>query len=547
MYLRETKRRNKDGSVARYLQLAHNVRDPDTGVSKAVIIHNFGRAEQVDRDALARLVRSISRELGASDQVALEAGVDITPVDGRDLGAVWVLEALWQRLGIAAAIREVAAGRRVDAEAVERVLFALVANRALEASSKLDACRWVRDEVYVEGLAEMDHTACYRAMDFLLAALAELQETVFFAVADLLQLDVDVIFFDTTSTYFEIERDDDLRRYGHSKDHRDDLPQVVVGMAVTRSGIPVRVWTWPGNTEDHTVIDKVKADLAGWQLNRVIWICDAGFNSADNRRTLQRGGSGYIVAEKLRGNDAEVRLARSRAGRYHHVDGGLEVKDVWVGEGAAAERFIIARNPDEAQRDAAVRAELVAQLEAEIAGSDQRPAEARRELAGRLRAQPGYRRFLRTTPAGKLRLDRTAVRRDAHYDGKYLLRTSDPTLSAADVAQGYKALWEVERGWRDLKHILGLRPIYHRLAERILAHVQLCWLALLLTRTIETQTGDTWRNVRNELNRLQLVTYDLPDGRVSQRTPTTARQRTILSHLGLDEPPRYFQFTPTSD
>jgi transposase len=189
----------------------------------------------------------------------------------------------------------------------------------------------------------------------------------------------------------------------------------------------------------------------------------------------------------------------------------------------------------------------VAQLDSEIANSDQLSEQQRRELAGRLRAQPGYRRFLRTTSGGKLRLDRTAVRRDAHYDGKYLLRTSDPTLSAADVAQGYKALWEVERGWRDLKHILGLRPIHHRLAQRILAHVQLCWLALLLTRTIETQTGDTWRNIRNELDRMQLVTYDLPDGRVSQRTPTTASQRTILSRLDLGEPPRYFQFTPTSD
>jgi hypothetical protein len=397
MYLRETRRRRTDGSEVRYLQLAHNVRDPDTGTSRAEVVHNFGRADRIDRDALARLVRSISRELDAPEQVAADAGVDISPVDARELGGAWVLEQLWRRLGIAGVIAEIAEPRRVDAEAVERVLFALVANRALAPSSKLDACRWVADEVYIDGLAGMDHTACYRAMDLLLEGLETVQEAVFFAVADLLQLDVDVVFFDTTSTYVEVEGDDDLRRYGHSKDHRADLPQVVVGMAVTRGGIPVRVWTWPGNTADHTVIDQVKGDLAGWQPGRVIWICDAGFNSAENRRTLQRGGSGYAVAEKLRAGDADVKLARSRAGRYHHVDGGLEITDVWVGDGEAAERFIVARNPDEAARDATVRGELVAALEAAIAGSDQRCEQDRRELAGRLRAQPGYRRFLRTT------------------------------------------------------------------------------------------------------------------------------------------------------
>ncbi len=139
-------------------------------------------------------------------------------------------------------------------------------------------------------------------MNFLLDALGELQETVFFTVADLLQLDVDLLFFDTTSTYFELEQpdgdpDDDqpgFRSHGHSEDHRPDLPQVVIGMAVTRGGMPVRLWVWPGNTTDMTVLDEVRGDLAGWQLNRTVWVTDAGFNSADNRRLLQAGGSGLM-------------------------------------------------------------------------------------------------------------------------------------------------------------------------------------------------------------------------------------------------------------
>lgn len=556
MYLRETKRRNKDGTTVSYLHLAHNVRHPDTGVSTATIVHNFGRADQVDRAGLARLVRSIARVLDPTDQVVALAADDVRVVDGRDLGGAWVLDQLWSRLGIGAAIAKVAAGRRIDAS-VERVLFALAANRALAPSSKLEASRWVAEEVAIDGLAEVSHTSCYRTMDFLLDALAELQRTVFFTVADLLNLDVDLLFFDTTSTYFEIDQADaapegsdaraGFRTHGKSKDHRPDPPQVIIGMAVTRGGIPVRCWTWPGNTQDQTVIAQVKADLAGWQLGRVVWVTDSGFNSEHNRRELQRGGCGYIVAERLRGNDAEVKLARARQGRYHTVADNLEVKQVWVGDGVNAQRFVICRNLQVAKRDATVRAQLIEQLEAEIAGSDKLTATERAELAGRLKAMPGYRRLLRATPTGRLRIDRTAARRDAHLDGKFLLRTCDHTLSPTDIAQGYKALWEVERGWRDMKHTLDLRPVHHRKQERVQAHVQLCWLGLLLIRVAETAVGDTWRNIRAELDRMQLVTLATAEGTIAQRTLTTPGQRVILGKLELPEPPRYFDFTPTAD
>jgi hypothetical protein len=172
----------------------------------------------------------------------------------------------------------------------------------------------------------------------------------------------------------------------------------------------------------------------------------------------------------------------------------------------------------------------------------------RAELAGKLKTKPAFNRFLRTTAAGKLRVDRAAVRRDAHLDGKYLLRTSDESLSAADIAQGYKALYQAERGWRDLKTIqVHLRPVYHRKDERIQAHVQLCWLALLVMRVAELGVDDTWRNVRNELDRMHLVTFATSEGTVSQRTELTAGQRRVLRALGLPEPPRFFDFSPTSD
>ena len=151
---------------------------------------------------------------------------------------------------------------------------------------------------------------------------------------------------------------------------------------------------------------------------------------------------------------------------------------------------------------------------------------------------------MRRTKAGLLRIDRAAAAREARYDGKWLLRTSDPTLTAEDLAAAYKQLLAVERGWRDCKSSLGLRPVYHHREDRIRAHVQLCWLALLLIRVAETRTGDTWRNLRHELDRMHLVTLATADGRVAQRSALTGDQKTILAALELPEPPKYLGFTP---
>ena len=253
---------------------------------------------------------------------------------------------------------EASAGPQARRELLERILFALVAGRALAPSSKLEATRWIREEVHIAGLAEVDHTACYRAMDWLLEHLETLQQTVFFAVADLLQLDVDLIFFDTTSTYFEtpfgdgeLDGDDDgLRKRGHSKDSRPDLPQVVIGMAVTTGGLPVKLWVWPGDTGDQTVLAEVKQDLAGWRLNRTVWVVDAGFTSKDNRKVLTGGGSGFIIAEKLRGNEAASVEARSRQGRFRTVDDTLQVKDIRVGDGL--DRTAVRHGPKPRRRQA---------------------------------------------------------------------------------------------------------------------------------------------------------------------------------------------------
>ena len=216
-------------------------------------------------------------------------------------------------------------------------------------------------------------------------------------------------------------------------------------------------------------------------------------------------------------------------------------------EGARAERFVVCHNPDAAQRDAAVRERLIEHLCGLIDGSDAWSKRRRDEFVGSLKGKPGLRRLLRRTKTGLLRIDRAAAAREAHYDGKWLLRTSDLTLTGEDLAAAYKQLLAVERGWRDCKSSLGLRPVYHHREDRIRAHIQLCWLALLLIRVAETRTGDTWRNLRHELDRMHLVTFATADGRVAQRSALTGNQKTILAALDLPEPPKYLDFTPGID
>src|SRR6266511_920040 len=528
MYLRSTPRKNKDGSVVRYLQLAHNTWDPAAKRSRVQVVYNFGREDAANRAALERLVASVSRFLDP-DRALAAATEGLSFIESRPLGGVWALDGLWRRLGIGTTMTRLLGGRRLD-ERAERVLFALVANRALAPSSKLAAAGWVCEEVLIQGLPETSDDACYRAMDWLLEITDALEQEVFHQVANLLNLEVDLLFFDTPSTYFELDEPDapvardargallpeasdgsdgaklaGFRGYGKSKDHREDLPQVVIGMAVTRTGIPVRVWCWPGNTIDSVLIRQVKDDLRDWTLARVIWVADRGFASADNRRYLRRGDHHYIIGEKLRSGSHHAKAALSRQGRYQDVAANLRVKEVRI---ADDERFVVCYNPEAADRDAAVRARMLAQLQELIAGSDQLSPTKRAELRGVISTKPGLHRYLRTTPGGLLRVDK--------------------------------------RGWRDLKQVIDLRPVYHRKEQRIRAHVILCWLALLLVRVIETTCGSPWPALRRELDHIKIGTFTGPAGTFRQRTEITKAQRDILAQLDLTEPPRVYQLTPAT-
>lgn len=583
MYLRTTQRRNKDGSTVRYVQLAHNVRDGASTTAKVLV--NLGREDGLDMEGLRRLTASIDRYLDGTRGLDLEplAGpggdlIGLSVESSRPIGTAWLLDGLWAQLDIAAALTKHIDGRRFRTD-IERIVFAMVAGRAIEPDSKRATAEWAGHDVVIPGLASMTKDQAVRAMDLLIEAdaQAEVQEAVFFATAHLLNLEVDFLLLDTTSTYFELDDPDDpdsaggstLRRRGHSKDHRPDLPQIVIGLAVTKEGIPVRIWVWPGNTNDQTVITQVKDDLRSWRLGRVVTVADSGFSGTDNLAYLTRAGGHFITGVKMREGSLAAREALSRQGRHQQITDRLRVKEVRLDD-TPGRRWIICHNPAEADRDKARRDEHLAEITTELAritamrAADQRKAKATAAKTGKaavvgehaphrkaecaLRDHPSLGRLLKQHPnTGRLSIDRAKVATEANLDGKYLITTSDPDLAPGDVATAYKNLLEVERSFRTMKTTLDLRPVYHRLDERIRAHVLLCWMALLLIRVAETRTGRRWQAIEREMSRLHQVVLAGPVGRAEQTTRLTEAQRDIFKTAGITPPPPFTALEPAEN
>lgn len=554
MYLRKTSRTNKDGSKITYLQLAHNYWDSESGFSKTQVIYSFGREDELDREVLERLVDSIRRYLNPEEaqfsKPEIERATEFAFVSAKRFGGAWTLDQLWRKFGFDSIIARLLKGRNYEID-IERLIFTMVANRALDPSSKLGIEQWVEDDVYIPGVESISVHNLYRSMDFLLDVKDELEEQVFNSVANLLNLEVDLLYFDTTSTYFEVQpdevdEDDDFRKIGYSKDKRPDLVQMVVGLAVTRDGIPIKSWVWPGNTADMSVVQEVKNDLTGWKLGRVISVMDRGFASDENARYLQRAGGHYILGEKLRSSKEEVKEAMARPGRYQKIRENLEIKEVIVGDGEARKRYVLAYNASEAKRQKAQRDQIVAEIESRLNSLKQLPAKEHTKTMCTLRAHKTYGRYIKQLQDGRLKIDKSKINEDEKFDGKYLMITSDDTLSAEDVALGYKQLVDVEDAFRTLKTELKLRPVYHRLEDRIKAHVFISWLALLLVRVAENATQMTWRNLRHELETMKVGRFIFNSGEVYQCTELTPEQAGMLRAMGIEKPSKYLKIAPKS-
>jgi hypothetical protein len=550
MYLRESRQKLVNGTLT-HLQLVESVWNPAKRRSEIRILFNCGRAsDPAVTERLRRLAHSILRRCSPEEIIAADSTWQL--INAWPYGDAYVLQWLWEQLGIDQIIKEQAAKRQFGFD-MERALFAMVANRALAASSKLYCYeQWLQEDVRLSGCESLKLQHLYRAMDFLEANKDAIEQAIFFRVSDLLNLDVDVIFYDTTSLHFEIDeadhgvgKDDEvrgskaaggkrypaLRKRGHPKNGRSDVPQIVVGLAVTREGFPVRHWVFPGNTVDVTTVQRVKEELRGWQLSRCLFVGDAGMVSAPNLAILSRGGGKYLLCMPMRRGDEITNEVMAHRGRYRVVAENLQVKEVIVGKGERRRRYVLCYNGQEAERQRAHRAEVVEALTAELASLREAPdgEHSKRECA--LRSSARYGRYLKLTTEGHLALDAKKVKDAERFDGKFVVHSNDDSLSAADVALGYKQLQRVEEAWRTLKSGLRLRPVFHWAPHRIHAHVALTVLSLLLERTAEHTCGDTWRNIRDDLKGIKLAQLLSPHGtvwQVSDPTPAAAKRLNLL-------------------
>jgi len=560
MYLRVTERRNRDGSTVVYYALAENVWNAQTKRSETQVIHTFGRADRLDKAALQRLIASIQRviEADAAGSIATRDKTSLPDIEIDavfELGIVLAARTLWEDLGIGAAIRGCIAEGELSAPH-EMALFAMAAQRLDDPGSKLGcATRWLPDIAWLPEAKDLTPYQFYRALDFLAVWSDQIERAVFLRAADLFRLDVDLIFYDTTTAYFEIDEPDEhcelwggklyapLRQRGHNKEGRDNQPQVIIALAVTRDGLPVRSWVLPGNTADVTTVARIKDDLRAWRLGRCVFVGDAGMYSAENLAALSRGLGRYILAVPMRKVKDVATEVLTRPGRYKPVADNLLVKEVVVGDGERRKRYVLCLNPEEAERERAHREQVLAALCAELNLLREREAD-HPKAACELLASRRYGRYLTTDDTGRPRLDAAKVKAAEKFDGKFVVITNDDTLSAADIALGYKGGWIIESCFRRMKQTgLQVRPMFHWTPRRIEAHVKLCVLALQMQRAAEIRCGLPWARIAHQLGALKAVRYQAGGRGIVQRTKIASELADLLKKLGIAIPKRLLAVT----
>jgi len=558
MYLRSTKRKNKDGSVVEYYQLAHNERHPVTRKPVAKIIHNFGRADKLDRQQLVRLCQSIARVCGLTvidpfgqqqgDLFATEPGLpgDLKIVNTVSFGTVLAIEALWERMGLKKTFSDIIKREGLKAP-YERALLAMTANRLCDPESKLGVWdRWL-SKVYLPSCEGLKLKQMYEAMDLFYDHMAEVEENLFFQTANLFNLTVDLIFYDTTTASFSIDREDEkdnLRKFGHAKEGMW-APQVVVALAVTREGLPVRSWVFPGNTTDVDTVEQVRADLRGWKLGRALFVADAGMNSESNREELARACGKYLLACRMSSVSEIKQAVLSKRGRFTVFKDNLHAKEVVVGDGERRTRYILCYNPKEAERQARHRDQVVELLEQELDRHPDRSASAR--WAMELLTSRRFKKYLSVTKANRLRIDRSKIRQAARYDGKWVIETNDDTISLEDAACGYKGLMVIERCFRSLKRTqIKMTPMYHWVPRRIETHVKLCVLALLIERVAEISCNKPWAHIKAALDRLQVTKFENSSYCLFHRNELPAETVNILKSLKINTPNQVLKIEKTA-
>ena len=409
----------------------------------------------------------------------------------------------------------------------EAALFVMAAQRLDRPASKLACHQHWLDRVWLPEAKDLGLYQLYRAMDLLAEHGDAIEQEVFWNSADLFKLDVDLVFYDATTAWFETDDEDvashewrglkfePLKKRGHSKEGRDNDPQVIIALAVTREGIPVRSWIFPGNTSDVTTVTRIKDDLRGMRLGRTLFVGDAGMYSAGNLDELAKGAGRYILATPIRRIKEVKDEVLSHPGRYADIAPNLRAKEVIIGDGERRRRYILCLNEEEADRQKWRRAEILKTLKAELQAIKKDHPKA----ACRLVASKRFAPYLSLNDKGRPYLDKDKVKRAEHLDGKFVLTTNDDTLSVADIALGYKGMWIIESCFKKMKTTgLAVRPMFHWMPQRITAHVKLCVLALMIQRAAELRTEMTWNKIRTNLDTLKAVSYRTEKQAIVQTT-----------------------------
>ena len=545
-------RQKKSGSHT-YLQIVESHRQE--GLPRQRVIATLGRLDELTKNGqLESLLASGARFApGAMLLNAFERG-EVTSVGKISIGPGLIFERLGQQTGIASVLHELAKGRR-HGFSLERAVFLTVLHRLCCAGSDRAADKW-RQAVRIEGAEEISLHQLYRAMAWLGEDLADQKDKTPFAprcTKDLIEerlferrrdlfTSLDLVFFDTTSIYFEGEGGETIGRHGHSKDSRPDLKQMVVGAVLDSAGRPILCELWPGNTTDvKTLVPIVTRLQKRFAVANVCIVADRGMISRQTISEIEAQGWFYILGARMR-TTLEVRTeVLSRGGRYQvvHTKGvsskdpsPLKVKEVDVG----GHRYIVCRNEDQAKKDAADREAILESLRQKLTQGD-------KALVG----NKGYRKYLTGRGAG-FAIDEEKVKSEARFDGKWVMRTNT-ALPTAEVALKYKELWQVEDIFRSTKSILETRPIYHKCDETIRGHVFCSFLALVLRKALMdrlAQRGDAleWADIVRDLNGLEEIQVDQDNKRFLLRSQTTGVSSKVFLAVGVAIPPTVQSTSP---
>lgn len=524
MFTRTKTFTNKDGSTRTYLQLVETRRVGDKVRQK--VVANLGRLEDLQDGQIDRLIESLNR-FSTREWVRLESlklGVKQAP----QWGPALVFHHLWQHLGLERILEKLLAGTQAVTGYTEAV-FAMVLNRLVDPRSKRGVDKWVH-KIYRPQFKALELHHYYRALDYLAEFKDRVEEELFFNVRNIFNLKLDLVFWDTTTTYFE-GQGPEMAQEGYSKDHRPDKRQVVIGVLMTKDGFPVAHQVFPGNTADIETFRLCLKDLQKrFHIDRVVVVADRGMVSRKLIQEIEEAGLSYIIGVKMRKLKTMAEVL-SRPGRYQEVAGNLKVKEVVTG----GERYIICLNPGEAERDRQVREEILKDLSVKL-------KQGLKQLVG----NSGYRRYL-TFEGAKVAIDEEKIALEARFDGKYVLKTNT-ALTPAEVAESYKSLWRVERAFRELKTGLNLRPVYHFTDSRVRGHIMVCFLALVLETALcrklkEAGSSFSYSDLVDDLKELRAVEVTLDNQRFLARTEMVGQAYEAFKALGL-RPPNLVQVMP---